>query len=64
MTSYKHFILPAVLIGTAAVASVFATLKTGRLRNTRKDRQQAALADWEDEGGSVAPPTPARGPRA
>ncbi|AWI75909.1 hypothetical protein CEW83_12350 [Parazoarcus communis] len=59
MTSYKHFILPAVLVGTTAAMSVFAAFMTNRLRNTRQDRQKTALADWEDEGGSV-PPVPAR----
>lgn len=53
MTSYKHFILPAALVGNAAVASVFATFMADRLHRTRKNRQKAALADWEDEGGSV-----------
>ncbi|NMG73988.1 hypothetical protein [Aromatoleum diolicum] len=56
MTSYKHFILPAVLVGNSAVASVFATFMADRLRHTRKGRQKAALADWEDEGGSVVVP--------
>jgi len=56
MTSYKHFILPAVLVGDAAVASVFAKFMADRLRHTRKSRQKAVLADWEDEGGSVVAP--------
>lgn len=56
MTINKHLILPAVLIGTAAAASVFAFTMAGRLRQTRKTRQKAALACWEDEGGSVAAP--------
>lgn len=51
MTSYKHFILPAVLVGNAAVAPVFAKFMADRLRHTRKNRQNAALADWENEGG-------------
>lgn len=56
MTSYKHFILPAVLVGNAAVAPVFAKFMAERLRHTRKSRQKAVLADWEDEGGSVVAP--------
>lgn len=54
MTSYKRFILPAVLVGATAAASVFTAVMANRRRNTRKDRRKAALADWEDEGGSVA----------
>jgi len=56
MTSYKHLILPAVLVGAAAVASVFAMFMAGRLRHTRQGGRKAALAIWEDEGGSVAAP--------
>ena len=52
MKSYRRFILPIVLIGSAAVASIFAALMAERLRN--KERQKAALDGWEDEGGSVA----------
>lgn len=56
MTSYKHFTLPAALVGSAAVASVFATSMAERIRHTRKNRPKAALANWEDEGGSVVAP--------
>lgn len=52
MTSYRHSILPAVLVGDAAVAPVFAAFMANRLRRTRKSRQKAELAHWEDEGGS------------
>jgi hypothetical protein len=54
MTSYKHFILPAALVGSTAVASAFATFMAIRLRHTRQNRQKAAPAEWED--GSVATP--------
>lgn len=54
MTSYRHLILPAVLVGAAALASVFATFIAGRFRHTRQGGRKAALAIWEDEGGSVA----------
>lgn len=57
MASYKHFILPAVLVGNAAAAPVFAKFMADRLRHTRKSRQKASLANWEDEGGSVVPTT-------
>jgi len=53
MTRYKHFILPAVLVGTAAAASVFATFMADRLRHTRETRLKTRLANWEDEGGTV-----------
>lgn len=53
MTSYKHFILPAVLVGTTAVASAFTTFMASRLRNRRRDRQQAMLADRKVEGCNV-----------
>lgn len=56
MTSYRHFILPALLVGNAAVAPVFAKFMADRLRHTRKTRQKAVLADGEDEGGSVVAP--------
>ncbi|NMG29674.1 hypothetical protein [Aromatoleum evansii] len=56
MASYKHFILPAVLVGNAAVVPVFTRFMADRLRHTRKSRQKAALANWEDEGGSVVAP--------
>lgn len=57
MTSnYKHLILPAVLLGAAGVASAFAMFMASRHRNTREGQQTAALALWEDEGGSVAAP--------
>lgn len=51
MKRYKRFIMPLVLIGGTAVASFFASLMVERVRN--KERQKAALNDWEDEGGSV-----------
>jgi len=47
MTTYKHFILPAVLVGNAAAAPVFATFMADRLRHTRKTRQKAALVGHE-----------------
>jgi hypothetical protein len=56
MTSYKHHILPAVRVGSAAVTSAFATFMASRLRHTRERRGKAALADWEEEGGSVVAP--------
>ena len=56
MTSYKHHIPPTVRAGSTAVTSAFATFMASRLRHTRKSRGKAALADWEDEGGSVVAP--------
>lgn len=54
----SHFTLPAMLIGTAAAASIFAFIVAGSLRHSRKGQQKhkPALARWEDEGGSVATP--------
>lgn len=56
MTSYKRVIPATALVGTIVVASVFVTYMTSRLRHTRQSREKAALAGWEDEGGSVAAP--------
>jgi hypothetical protein len=56
MPRYKRSILPASLVGTTAVASAFVTLMANRLRHTREGPKQAALADKEDEGGSMAAP--------
>jgi len=56
MTRYKRLILPAVLIGCAAAASVFASLMAERVHDKRKGRQKDAEDDWVNEGGSVAPP--------
>lgn len=56
MTSYRRFIAPAVLIGSVAAASVFASLMAERVHNKRKGPQKAAENDWEDEGGSGAAP--------
>ncbi|WP_156822082.1 hypothetical protein [Azoarcus sp. KH32C] len=56
MTNYKYIVPPAALVRTTAVASVFATFMASRLRHTRQSREKAALAGWEDEGGSVAAP--------
>lgn len=59
MTSYKHYILPAAMVGSTAVTSAFATFMAGRLRHTRKNRGKASLADWEEEGGSTVAPAAA-----
>lgn len=54
MTSPRRFIPPLalVLIGGAAIASIFAWLTVERLAT--KGRHKAALESWEDEGGSIA----------
>ena len=54
MTSYKQFIEPPVQVGATTVESVFAADMAKRLRIPRKALKKAGLADWEDEGGSVA----------
>jgi hypothetical protein len=54
MTRYKRFVFPAVLIGGAAIASVFASRMAERVHSRRKEMQKAAETGWEDEGGSVA----------
>lgn len=55
MTSYKRHILPTMQVGSAAT-SAFAAFMASRLRHTRASRAKAALADWEEEGGSVVAP--------
>lgn len=51
--SYRHFILPLVLIGSAVAASVFASFLVARHCNEQKKLQKAALDDWADEGGNM-----------
>lgn len=55
MTSYRRFIPPLLLIGGVAVASIFASMMAERLRKKDEGPREAALRDWEDEGGSVPP---------
>ncbi len=54
MTNPRRFIPPLalVLIGGAAIVSIFAWLALERLGD--KERHKAALEGWEDEGGSIA----------
>lgn len=56
MTNFRYVVPRAALVGPTAVASVFATFVASRLRHTRQNREKAALADWKDEGDSVAAP--------
>jgi hypothetical protein len=55
MTSYKRFFSSfPVLIGSAMIATIFASLVVKRICNKQKGRQKAELAGWENEGGSMA----------
>lgn len=55
MASYKHYIPPA-----RRVESTANTFMAGRLRHPSKSRGKAAVADWEDEGGSTVAPVVAK----
>lgn len=59
MTSYRRFIgflPPPSLSGNLARPAAFAPLMVHRLRRKAKSRQEAALVDWEEEGGRLAAP--------
>lgn len=55
MNHYQRFIPMLAVIGSAAVASVFAVFMVERLRQQRCQRLSANLEKWEGEGGSSAP---------
>jgi hypothetical protein len=57
MSSHTHPTPPLILTGGATTASVFTTRMVELLFHTEQGRRKAALDEWENEGGSVAPDT-------
>jgi hypothetical protein len=55
MLNYKRLLPRLVLIGGTAAALVFTSRMVERLCSKQERRQTAALSDWEDEGGRLAP---------
>ncbi|WP_205230487.1 hypothetical protein [Azospira oryzae] len=59
MTCHKQRIPPLVLLGSVCAGAALAYLAAKQLCPEKGGGQKAELNDWESEGGSLTPASPA-----